>query len=72
MNRRWIKGKSHNENCWFTVEDLRLPLRLYELRKAYAGDAEVQAQLDGVFEAILDGDVEGAHVILADVEDRND
>jgi hypothetical protein len=56
----------------FAAEDLRLPLRLYELRKAYAGDAEVQAQLDGVFEAILNGDVEGAHVILADVEDRND
>jgi hypothetical protein len=56
----------------FAAEDLRLPLRLYELRKAYAGDAEVQAQLDGVFEAILNGDVECAHVILADVEDRND
>lgn len=37
----------------FTAEDLRMPLRLYELRKVHAGDDELQALLDGVFDAIL-------------------
>lgn len=30
-----------------------MPLRLYELRKVHAGDDELQALLDGVFDAIL-------------------
>ncbi len=49
-----------------------MPLRLYELRKVHTGDVEIQTQLDGVFQAILDGDVDGARTILADVGDRHD
>jgi hypothetical protein len=48
----------------FTFEDLRLPLRLYELRKAHAGDAAVNAALNAVWDAILAGDVDGARAVL--------
>jgi hypothetical protein len=53
----------------FAAEDLRLPLRLYELREAHAGDAEVQARLDGVLPAILEGDMDTVQEILAEVEE---
>jgi hypothetical protein len=54
----------------YTAEDLRLPLRLFELRKQYPRDDEVNATLDTVFDAILAGDLEGARTTLDDVASR--
>lgn len=48
----------------FVADDLRLPLRLFELRQKYADDAAVGARLDQVFAAILAGDLEMARDIL--------
>jgi hypothetical protein len=50
----------------FTAEDLTLPLQLYNLRKAHADDADVQARLDEVFIAIIAGDLAEARAMLSD------
>ena len=50
----------------YIADDLRLPLRLFELRKRYADDADVNARLDQVFDAILAGDLVLARAILSD------
>ena len=52
----------------FAADDLRLPLRLFHLRKAYANDAAVQAQLDTVFDAIVTGDLATADATLRALE----
>lgn len=58
--------RSLNEGDFeFTAEQLTLPLQLFNLRKAYTGDAEVNAQLDQVFDVIIAGDIESATRILA-------
>ena len=49
----------------YTPDDLRLPLRLFELRKAHAGDDAADARLDAASEAILGGDLTAAADILA-------
>ncbi len=46
------------------AEALRLPLRLFNARKAHKGDTEAQAALDSVFEAILAGDLDSAAAAL--------
>ncbi|MEJ5310674.1 MAG: glycoside hydrolase family 71/99-like protein [Anaerolineae bacterium] len=48
----------------FTAEDLRLPLRLFNLRRAYAGDAAVNARLAEAFTALITGDVGTARAII--------
>ena len=48
-----------------TADDLRLPLALYDARRAHAGDVEVNAQLDEAFDAIVSGDLAAARAILA-------
>jgi hypothetical protein len=50
----------------FTADDLPLPLQLFKLRQKHANDAEVNARLDQVFDAILAGDLDLARAILAD------
>jgi hypothetical protein len=52
----------------FTHDDLRLPLRLLNARKAHAGDAEVNARLETAVEALLAGDQERATSVLASCE----
>jgi hypothetical protein len=52
----------------FTADDLRLPLQLFALRNQYSGDAEANAHLDQVFEAILTGDLDLARTIVAEHE----
>jgi hypothetical protein len=47
-----------------TADDLQLPMRLLQLRRAYAGDADINAQLDNVFSAIIAGDLATAREIL--------
>ena len=39
----------------FSADDLRLPLLLFNLRRDYAGNTEVNARLDQIFEAIVVG-----------------
>jgi len=51
----------------FTADDLRLPLQLFELRNQYAGNADINARLDRVYEAVLAGDLDLARTLLADV-----
>jgi hypothetical protein len=48
-----------------TADDLRLPLVLFNARRAHAGDAGVNAQLDEAFTAIVEGDLDAARAILA-------
>ncbi|MBN1964016.1 MAG: hypothetical protein JW910_05185 [Anaerolineae bacterium] len=48
----------------FTPDDLRLPLRLFELRRAHAGDEAINARLDEAFAAIIAGDLTTATAIL--------
>ncbi len=48
----------------FTAEDLRLPLRLFNLRRAHAGDAAVNARLAEAFTALITGDVGTARAII--------
>ncbi|MBL7202561.1 MAG: hypothetical protein ISS56_20695, partial [Anaerolineae bacterium] len=50
----------------FAADDLRLPLRLFQLRQKHANDAEANARLDQVFDAILAGDLDLARAILDD------
>jgi hypothetical protein len=49
----------------FTHEDLPIPLQLFNLRRQYADNAEVNAQLDSAAAAIIAGDLETASTILA-------
>lgn len=48
----------------FTAEDLRLPLRLFNLRREHAGDAAINARLDEAFAALIAGDIDAAKDIL--------
>ncbi len=48
----------------FTAADLELPLRLFNLRRAFADDAEVQTQFDEAFNAIVAGDLVAAVTII--------
>ncbi len=47
-----------------TPDDLRLPMRLYEARRAYTRNDAVNAELDRVFDAIIGGDLAEAQAIL--------
>ncbi len=48
-----------------TVDDLRLPIELYNLRRAYTGNSDIQAELDEAFNTISEGNV-GAAVAIID------
>lgn len=56
-----------DEEFTFTVEDLRLPLQLFNLRREHAGDAAINARLDEAFDALVDGDVDRAAAIIAEI-----
>jgi len=49
----------------YTAEDLDLPLTLFNLRNQYKGDIQINADLDLVFQAIIDGKLDVARDILA-------
>ncbi len=53
------------ETWAFSQEDLELPLQLFKLRKQYQGNAEVNAELDKVFTALINEDTATAREILA-------
>ena len=48
----------------FTAEDLRLPLRLFNLRREHTGDAAINQRLDEAFAALIAGDIDAATVII--------
>ncbi len=47
-----------------TPDDLTLPLRLFMLRRAHAGDADINTQLDALFELLIAGDFGAARADL--------
>ncbi|MCC6616166.1 MAG: glycoside hydrolase family 99-like domain-containing protein [Anaerolineae bacterium] len=47
-----------------TADDLRLPLALFQLRKAHAGDVAVNAELDRAYDALIAGDTAAAAAII--------
>ncbi len=51
----------------FTPEDLELPLRLFELRRAHAGDPVANAALDEVWNAVMAEDVDAAWAVLTEL-----
>ena len=54
----------------YTTSDLRLPMRLYKLRKAYARNRALQSQLRKVSNALFAGKLEDAARSLATAERR--
>lgn len=50
--------------------ELRLPMRLLQLRRREAGRADVQAELDQAFTRIVHGDIETARPLLEAIEQR--
>ncbi|OQA21971.1 MAG: hypothetical protein BWY63_01056 [Chloroflexi bacterium ADurb.Bin360] len=48
----------------YTPDDLRLPLLLFQLRKAHVGDGAVNTELDTAVTALLSGDAAAARAIL--------
>jgi hypothetical protein len=59
-----VRRETDPDGFPYTADDLRLPLRLFELRKKHAKDAELNAQLDLISDAILDGDLGRARSLL--------
>jgi hypothetical protein len=61
-----VRRATDKAGFMFTADDLPLPLHLFKLRQEYADDAEVNARLDRVFDAILAGDLDLARTLLTD------
>ena len=59
----------------FTTSDLEIPARLYHLRRNAGTNAAIDAQLDGIFDEVVSGNLTAARLRLekaestADVED---
>jgi hypothetical protein len=58
--------RSGDESFSFTIDDLRLPLELFQLRKQHTGDADANARLDEAFQRIIQADTNSAKDILAE------
>ena len=56
----------------FGTNDLRIPLRLYQLRRAAGTHAALNAALEGLFEAIVRGDLADARLRLERAESMAD
>jgi hypothetical protein len=52
----------------FTAEDLRLPLRMFTLRRQYVDDTAINGRLDEAFVTLITGDVESAAAIIASIQ----
>ena len=55
-----IRRKHIDHEFSATAADLRLPLRLYQLRRKTPGGSDTDRQLDGIAERLADGDVAAA------------
>ena len=51
----------------FTADDLRLPLRIFQLRKAHPENADINAKLDAIVDLIIVGDIAIAEQQLNDL-----
>jgi hypothetical protein len=49
----------------FTPDDLSLPLQVFNLKRQYQADPQVNARLDEAFNAIVSGRLETAREIIA-------
>lgn len=61
-----VQATRHEIDAAFSAdaEALRLPLRLFELRRSHPGDAAINARLDDAFAALIAGDIPAAQTIL--------
>jgi hypothetical protein len=59
------RSQFSTEDFAYTNADLSLPMQLFNLRRTYADNAAIQAELDVVFVAIIKGDIERARTLLA-------
>jgi hypothetical protein len=60
-----IVRASINPEFPYTAEDLALPLQIYQLRKQYGSDIEMNNKLDQAFVLIVSGDLEAAKALIA-------
>ena len=60
-----IVRASINPEFHYTAEDLALPLQIYQLRKQYGSDKEMNNKLDQAFVLIVSGDLEAAKALIA-------
>jgi hypothetical protein len=56
---------SKNPEFSYTIEDLAIPLQIYQMRKQYEGNPEVNTRLDQAFDFIIAGDLNAAKVLIA-------
>jgi len=64
--------RSLDSDFTFTADDLRLPLQIFELRKAHPDDEAINATLDEIFDAIINNDLETARELLAGLQTANE
>jgi hypothetical protein len=57
--------ESINPEFPYTIDDLAIPLQIYQLRKQYAGDLELNSRLDQAFNLIVSGDLKAAKELIA-------
>jgi hypothetical protein len=60
-----IVRASINPEFPYTAEDLALPFQIYQLRKQYGSDIEINKKLDQAFVFIVSGDLEAAKALIA-------
>ncbi len=61
-----IKNEIMDEESPYSAEDLEIPLQIFELRKAYKGDVQVNDRLDEAVLAVLAGRLDDARALIAD------
>jgi hypothetical protein len=61
-----IKIEFVDEDFSYSPEDLPIPLQIFNLRKDFAGNPQVNAHLDDAVSAVHAGRLDIAHAILAD------
>jgi hypothetical protein len=61
-----VRRTSIDPTFSFTKDDLALPLQIFNLRKQYPQDAQVNARLDEAFAAVIAGPLEAARAILSE------
>jgi len=59
-----LRKKYLDPNFAYTADDLRLPVRLFELRKKHVGEAATLAKLNAISDMLFAGDVKGAKAAL--------
>lgn len=68
---RYLEIVQEETKMKFAPEDLRLPARLYQLRKRFAEKGEAQKKLDIASEHLFAGKTDAARVVLDELESKN-